>query len=370
MTRTMPIILIFGLLFAAKKQSRTKTEFTVTGTVIGVSGDGLSKVKLTIFDDKNERIKKGKTKGDGSFKFRKVLSGNYIIKGEHKDEGEIELDFTIERKDVDLMLEYISDAKNLDGLIINDETSKPIDTKVLNTFESKQDVDKTTDQMIKLPQQRERSSIDKLEFDNLFFEYEANLEALKVEIDSLKNVVRGYEKGQRIPNVGREILDLIKIPENQHRIELQNGTVVSGELLQESDSTLILDTQIGKLVLKKEIVVRMDELEKPGPKVIFIGEPFIDYYPDKQIFSGKVKNVGEIRADFVRVVGSLFDQTTKAAGRDSIFVKGSKINYESRVVADTALEPEQTASYTLTVQITKGVKAQYHTMDIHWEQTK
>ena len=168
----------------------------------------------------------------------------------------------------------------------------------------------------------------------------------------------------------REILDLIKIPEYQHRVELQNGTIVSGALLEETDSTLTLKTQIGTLVLKKEMVVRMDELEKPGPKVIFIGEPFIDYYPDRQIFSGKVKNVGEIRADFVRIIVKLFDQTTKSAGVDSIFVKVDRTVYESNVIADTALKPGKTSSYSLTVPIKKGRKAEYHTMDIHWEQTK
>ena len=111
---------------------------------------------------------------------------------------------------------------------------------------------------------------------------------MKTEIDSLKRVVKGYEKGQTMPNISRDILDLIKIPENQHQVELQNGTVVSGELLQESDSTLTLKTQIGTLVLKKEMVISMDELEEPGPNVVFIDDPFIDYYPDKQIFSGEV----------------------------------------------------------------------------------
>ena len=82
-----------------------------------------------------------------------------------------------------------------------------------------------------------------------------------------------------------------------------------------------------------------------------------------------VKNIGEIRADFVRVVGKLFDQTTSNTGKDSVFVKGTRIVYESKVIADTALEPGEIASYSLTVPIKKGKKAVYHTMDIHWEQT-
>ena len=65
-------------------------------------------------------------------------------------------------------------------------------------------------------------------------------------------------------------------------------------LLDESDSTLILKTQIGTLVLRKEMVIRMDEIKKPGPKVVFMGDP-LSIFICQHIFSGKVKNIGEIR---------------------------------------------------------------------------
>ena len=83
-----------------------------------------------------------------------------------------------------------------------------------------------------------------------------------------------------------------------------------------------------------------------------------------------MQNIGQVRADFVRVIGNLFDQTTQNTGMDSVFVKGSRVVYESNVVADTALEPGQTASYVLTVPINKGQKTEYHTMDVHWNETK
>ena len=118
------------------------------------------------------------------------------------------------------------------------------------------------------------------------------------------------------------------------------------------------------------MVIRMDEYELPAPKIKFLGDPFIDYYPDRQIFSGRIKNVGKKRADFVRVVGNLWDQATSLAGMDSIFVKGSRIVYDTDVIADTALEPGQTTTYTLIVPVKKGMKPQYHTMDIHWEETQ
>ena len=350
MIRLVPLTLLMGLLFAVDKEGKEKTKFDVTGIVIGENGERLKKVKLTIFNDLGKKIESGKTKKGGEFKFKKMKAGDYRIVGEHKDEGEVSVDFSITRKDVDLKIEFQSELLD-ESPVVNDlsEVAVPL---------------------VPLPQQKEESSNQQLKFDELFFEYESNLKALEIEVDSLKNVVKGYEKGQSMPNISREILDLIKIPETQSRIELQNGTVVSGEILQESDSTLTLNTRIGKLVLKKEMVVRMDELQKPGPKVVFLGDPFIDYYPDKQIFSGRVQNIGQVRADFVRVIGNLFDQTTQNTGMDSVFVKGSRVVYESNVVADTALEPGQTASYVLTVQIKKGQKTEYHTMDVHWNETK
>ena len=350
MIRLVPLTLLMGLLFAVDKEGKEKTKFDVTGIVIGENGERLKKVKLTIFNDLGKKIESGKTKKGGEFKFKKMKAGDYRIVGEHKKEGEVSVDFSITRKDVDLKIEFQSELLD-ESPVVNDlsEVAVPL---------------------VPLPQQKEESSNQQLKFDELFFEYESNLKALEIEVDSLKNVVKGYEKGQSMPNISREILDLIKIPETQSRIELQNGTVVSGEILQESDSTLTLNTRIGKLVLKKEMVVRMDELQKPGPKVVFLGDPFIDYYPDKQIFSGRVQNIGQVRADFVRVIGNLFDQTTQNTGMDSVFVKGSRIVYESNVVADTALEPGQTASYVLTVQIKKGQKTEYHTMDVHWNETK
>ena len=350
MIRLVPLTLLMGLLFAVDKEGKEKTKFDVTGIVIGENGERLKKVKLTIFNDLGKKVESGKTKKGGEFKFKKMKAGDYRIVGEHKDEGEVSVDFSITRKDVDLKIEFQSEILDESPIVA--------------------DLNEVAVPLVPLPQQKEENSNQQLKFDELFFEYESNLKALEIEVDSLKNVVKGYEKGQSMPNISREILDLIKIPETQSRIELQNGTVVSGEILQESDSTLTLNTRIGKLVLKKEMVVRMDELQKPGPKVVFLGDPFIDYYPDKQIFSGRVQNIGQIRADFVRVIGNLFDQTTQNTGMDSVFVKGSRIVYESNVVADTALEPGQTASYVLTVQIKKGQKTEYHTMDVHWNETK
>ena len=335
--------LLFIIFISFSNGQEKPIKINITGKVLDHNVSGLKGAKLIIENEDGKELKNEKSGKEGKFKFKKIklFPGEYILKGNHKTNGYGEIRFFIDSTDVDLTLVIPTKKKELIA---------PIQEKI--------------------PQQRAITEKETLKFEEYFFEYESNLEALKGEIDSLKSVVKGYQKKQTMPNVGREILDLIVIPEYQHRVELQNGTVVSGSLLEETDSTLTLNTQIGTLVLKKEMVVKMDELKKPGPKVVFLGDPFIDYYPNRQIFSGKVKNVGEVRADFVRIIVKLFDQTTKSAGKDSIFVKGDRTVYETNVIADTALKPGKTASYSLTVPIKKGRKAEYHTMDIHWEQTK
>ena len=342
MTNSIKYLLFIAFISFSNAEEKP-IKINITGNVLDKNVTGLKGAKLVIENNNGEQLEKEKSGKEGKFKFKKVklFPGEYILKGDHKTEGYGEIKFFVDSTDIELTL--VIPTKEEEPVI-------PIQEK--------------------LPQQRTIAEKETLKFEKYFFEYESNLKALKGEIDSLKSVVKGYEKKQTMPNVGREILDLIVIPEYQHRVELQNGTVVSGALIEETDSTLTLKTQIGTLVLKKEMVVKMDELKKPGPKVVFVGDPFIDYYPNKQIFSGKVKNVGEIRADFVRIVVKLFDQTTKSAGKDSIFVKGDRTVYETNVIADTALKPGKTASYSLTVPIKKGRKAEYHTMDIHWEQTK
>ena len=47
-------------------------------------------------------------------------------------------------------------------------------------------------------------------------------------MDSLKKIISVYEEGKgSMPNIDEDLLNLIKIPQLRHRIELQNGTVVN-----------------------------------------------------------------------------------------------------------------------------------------------
>ena len=329
--------------------------FTVSGKIIDKNSVGIKKAEIKIKNDNGEKIANTKSKKNGAFELKKIPSGHYIIEANKKNAG---IGFN--------RIKIWGDNIEVEIIIPSDLPPKEEENKLIESLKKAEEVVVTDS----LPQKREPKSKPTLEFDNLFFQYESNLKALQSEIDSLKTVVMAYDQKQKMPSISREILDAINLPNFHHRIELQNGTVVLGNIEEESDSSLTLSTQIGRLVLEKQMVVRMDEHKLPAANVTFLGDPFIDYYPDKQLFSGRIKNIGEKRADFVRVVGNLFDQTTSIAGVDSIFIKGTRVVYNSNVITDTALDPGQTATYKLIIPVKKGKKPQYHTMEIHWEEVK
>ncbi len=341
-----------------------KDNYTISGSVQNEAGETIKKGSVVLVNKTDgAEIKKTKISRKGKFKLKKIANGKYQINVDADGKGSLPVSVMDD------------DVKDLVVIVINaNKVDKPEETEPIAAAQpaESQTLDtplKTKEEEDLLPQVRAFDQVDKLQFEDQLFEYESNLRVLKNQIDSLKSIVTAFEKKQTMPNVSREILDLIKIPEFQYRIELKNGTVVLGDILSETDSSLVLKTQIGQLVLKKEMVIRRDKHEDPEPKVIFLGDPFVNIYPDRHEFSGRVKNVGEKRADFVRVVTNLFTQTTKAAGQDSVFVKGSRIIYDSGVIADTALEPGQTATYSFPVKIKGRRKVQYHTMDIHWNTT-
>ena len=375
MTKLIRILpLCFALSIAFPKNS-----YTLSGIVQNSDGNEVKKAKVTLINSDGEKIKDDNTNRKGEFKFKKVDPGTYTVKAKQKSEGGGEQTISITDKNVEDIIIVLSVAKKTDAVVAETGDSEPEKNATADTTTgtTEQASDGGLDTPLKtesaeelLPQVRPFDRVDKLAFEDTFFEYKSDLRALKNQIDSLKNIVIAFEKKQTMPNISRELLDLIKVPEYQYRIELRNGTVVTGDILEESDSTLVLQTQIGKLVLKKEMVIRRDKHEEPTPKVVFLGDPFVNIYPNRHIFSGRVKNIGNKRADFVRVISNLFTQTTKPAGKDSVFVKGTRIVYESGVIADTALDPGQTATYNFPVAIQGRRKIQYHTMDIHWNDVR
>ena len=256
------------------------------------------------------------------------------------------------------------------------DTTTAIDSNSVQTIKPNEIVetpDTTVDDtLIPLPEVREMDEKgDKLPLGEPFFELKSSIDILHQQVDSLKRVISVYEKGRGpIPTIDEELLNLIKIPQLRHRIELQNGTIVNGEIIQEDDLGIILQTSIGQLAIERDRIVNITDDLPPNAKVELTGEPFVNAFPDREEITGKIKNIGTKRADFVRVIANLWSPTTMLIQKDSVFVTGKKQKYFSGIRADTALEPGSVSEFKLVIPLSEGDKVSYRTYEVRWESYK
>ena len=249
----------------------------------------------------------------------------------------------------------------------------PLDTTTATDSNSVQIPDTTVDEsLVPLPEVREMSDkSDKLPLDEPFFELKSSIDILHQQMDSLKRVISVYEKGRGpIPTIDEELLNLIKIPQLRHRIELQNGTIVNGEIIEEDDLGIIVQTSIGQLAIERHRIVNITDDLPPNAKVELTGEPFVNAFPDREEITGKIKNIGAKRADFVRVIANLWSSTTMLIQKDSVFVTGEKQKYFSGIRANTALEPGSVSEFKLVIPLSEGDKVSYRTYEVRWESYK
>lgn len=203
--------------------------------------------------------------------------------------------------------------------------------------------------------------------DSLFFKMNTNLDVVREEIDSLKGVVRFYDIAEKgLPELDEDVLNILKLPALRHKIILRNGTVVVGQILAEDLDRIVMQTTIGRLVIEKDFIARYEEKSFPGPRVEFEGDYRLVEYPDREEFTGVVRNIGRKRADFVKVTFFLWDSTTDPVGVGSSFVDGHPTRFATGVISDASIPPGETATYHVTVEKQPGKKVAYRTRDVKW----
>ena len=243
----------------------------------------------------------------------------------------------------------------------------------INTNEQLNDKADTLNTAKPLPIVRDpgKKTIERLESGEQFFEIKSSIDVLRQQVDSLKKIISVYEEGKgAMPNINEELLDLIKIPQLRHRIELQNGTVVNGEIIEEDDLGIIVQTSIGQLAIEKDKIIDIGEDLPPLAKVEIINEPFVDIYTDREEITGTLKNIGTKRADFVRIIANLWSPTTELLYQDSVFVSGQNTKYYTGIKSITSLDPGSITEFKMTIPVNSEDEVSYRTYEVRCESYK
>ena len=201
----------------------------------------------------------------------------------------------------------------------------------------------------------------------LFYTVYPKLEDIESEMALLKEKVIQYESQISTPNFNTEILKLIKTPNIKHEIQLSNGTIIQGTIVYENANEMIVETQIGQLKINKNEIVKIEDVLPPIAILEFVGDGVEEIYQDKRAYNGTLKNLGLKRADFVRVIYSMYDENSNLITSDSTFVSGNLKQYNSGIVSDAALEPNNFADYYVTVKVPGDAVVKYFLREIRWE---
>ena len=272
---------------------------------------------------------------------------------------------------IDQIQKELSDSTNINTL---DRITESDAIEELGSAEQNQEktYNDSIEESIPLPDVRRLTKeTDKLDFDKPFFELKSSIDLLHQQVDSLKKVISTYEKGKgAMPTIDEDLLNLIKVPQLRHRVELQNGTIVNGEIIEEDELGIIIQTSIGQLAIEKDRIIDIMEDLPPIAKVELISEPFVDAFPDREEITGSIKNIGTKRADFVRVIAHLWSPTTSLLQQDSVFISGKNQKYYTGIKSDSALEPGAIVDFKITIPITEADEVSYRTYEVRWESYK
>ena len=272
---------------------------------------------------------------------------------------------------IDQIQKELSDSTNINPL---DRITESDAIEELGSAEQNQEktYNDSIEESIPLPDVRRLTKeTDKLDFDKPFFELKSSIDLLHQQVDSLKKVISTYEEGKgTMPTIDEDLLNLIKVPQLRHRVELQNGTIVNGEIIEEDELGIIIQTSIGQLAIEKDRIIDIMEDLPPIAKVELISEPFVDAFPDREEITGSIKNIGTKRADFVRVIAHLWSPTTSLLQQDSVFISGKNQKYYTGIKSDSALEPGAIVDFKITIPLTEADEVSYRTYEVRWESYK
>jgi len=385
--KTLINFAILSLFLISSGSSLIAKGVTVSGTVKDPEGDkvgGITVLLLTSDGVESQRTNASKPRmglGGGSFKFKKVLPGEYILEADGGDQGKVSNPISVGDDDVE-DIELILSVENTEAIdaAANDGESGTSDTVVLPDGAA------------------DSGSSEEYVSTEISFELkklEAEIKHLNSELEDLKALSKMWVNPLAI--YSKEII-------------LQNGSTVFGKIVYQDEETLKVETLVGYLIIERKNVVRVidnvvtEETQEyvpeqirdsysppPMPKLaepkytsadplsrdagkkysancVLVGN--ISESKDNQgaiIFTGEVKNIGGRRADFVKMDFVFRKNWSGETKTLTTFVRGTYHTFDSGITTDATLLPGAVGAFELFIPNDFGSFIGYSYV-IDWEE--
>ena len=357
--------LFFTVLFVTCLSAK---DYSIKGTVKDSKGNKIAKTAVLLLDSDGNEKQREDTKGrfgKGSFKFKKVLPGEYRLEVDAGRIGKGSTPVVItddDISDIEIILKKQTRSAAPNELVMHEDTQD----------ESREE---TTDLTSVQPTSDEDYILNELSFE--IKKMTAEIKHLNTELNDLKSLSKMWINPIAI--YSKEII-------------LKNGSTVFGKIIYQDEKTLKVETLIGYLIINRGDVVRvvdnivMEEQQEyvpeqirdsysppPMPKLAepkYVTSRSLDREAGKKysancvlmgnisekkdtqgnvIFSGQIKNIGGRRADFVKVDFVFRKNWSGETKTLTTFVVGTYHTFESGITTDATLLPGSVGTFELYV---------------------
>jgi len=375
---------LFLLCSALFVTSLTAKDYTIQGVLKDVNGDKKAKTTVLLLDPSGNEKQRTETKsrfGKGTFKFKKVLPGEYILDVDAGQAGIASEPVTVTDGDV----------SDLEIVLSKKDTSSGLET--VETEEGSEQPTENRTFSISSPTSDQDYILNELSFE--IKKMTAEIKHLNTELNDLKSLSNMWVNPLAI--YSKEII-------------LKNGSTVFGKIIYQDEKTLKVETLIGYLIIDRNTIIRvidnivMEEQQEYIPEQIRdsyspppmpkLAEPkYVSFSPleresggkysancvlmgnisekkDTQgniIFSGQIKNIGGRRADFVKVDFVFRKNWSGETKTLTTFLVGSYHTFDSGITTDSTLLPGSVGTFELYVPHSFGTFIGYSYV-IDWEE--
>ena len=381
-------LLIFGFVQAK--------DYDVSGQVFDSNGDKAGKVTVLLLDNSELEVQSTKAKGNGKFKFKKVLSGKYFIRVDGGELGKANVPVTVSEddiKDLQVSLQQTAPAN-----VVKEEAPAATQVKKQSVAAVAPPINDGSLVPESAAEDERGDAGSTYIMNELSFEIKklsAEVKHLSSELENLKSLSKMWVNPLAI--YSKEII-------------MKNGSTVFGKIVYQDESELKVETLVGYLIIKRDNIVRvidnvitedtqeyvpeqvrdsyspppMPRLSEPkytsadplnrsagrkyAANCVLVGN--ITEKKDNQgntIFTGEVKNIGGRRADFVKMDFVFRKNWSGETKTLTTFARGTYHTFDSGITTDATLLPGSVGAFELYVPHAFGSFIGYSYV-IDWEE--
>ena len=368
-------------------------DYDISGQVFDSNGDKAGKVTILLLDNSELEVQSITAKGNGKFKFKKVLSGDYFIRVDGGELGKANVPITVvedDIKDVQVSLQQTTPAN-----VVEEAAPAPQPKQSVAAAPPIND-GPLVPEVASAEEPKDAGStyiMNELSFE--IKKLSAEVKHLSSELENLKSLSKMWVNPLAI--YSKEII-------------MKNGSTVFGKIVYQDESELKVETLVGYLIIKRDNVVRvidnvitedtqeyvpeqvrdsyspppMPRLSEPkytsadpldrsagrkyAANCVLVGN--ITEKKDNQgntIFTGEVKNIGGRRADFVKMDFVFRKNWSGETKTLTTFARGTYHTFDSGITTDATLLPGAIGAFELYVPHAFGSFIGYSYV-IDWEE--